>query len=84
MPLITSAASGPWSSTSTWTGGVIPGNGDQADVNGHAVTVSDARTIGRSGVAGTIDVRVMGGGTLTVQNGGTLRCRGDLSVNGGV
>jgi hypothetical protein len=63
---------------------VIPGNGDQADVNGHHVTVADARTIGRSGVAGTIDVRVLGGGSLTVQNGGTLRCRGDLSVNGGV
>lgn len=83
MPSIASAAAGAWSSTATWAGGVVPGNGDDVTI-AHAVTLADARTIGRSGIATTIDLTIGSGGSLTIQNGGTLTVRGSCLVNVGV
>jgi hypothetical protein len=41
MALITSAATGNFNATGTWTGGVVPGAGDEARVsNGHVVTIT--------------------------------------------
>jgi len=45
---ITAAKAGNWSATDTWTGGVVPGNGDTADLNGKAV-VMDIATIPAAG-----------------------------------
>ena len=83
MPSIASAAAGAWSSTATWAGGVIPANGDDVTIT-HAVTLADARTIGRSGVASTVDLTIGSSGSLTIQNGGTLTVRGSCLVNVGV
>lgn len=47
MAIIISAAVGNWSNSATWTGGVVPGNGDSAVIN-HAVTVDVNTTIGPS------------------------------------
>ena len=46
MALITSAQSGNWTSTSTWTGGSVPADGDQFEIQpGPAVVLnSDVRT----------------------------------------
>lgn len=84
MAAITSAASGAWSSTGTWTGGTIPGNGDTVTIqSGHAVTVSDARTVGHSPGAGdaTAAILVNSTGTLSINAGGTLTVRGDIKLN---
>ena len=39
-------ANGNWSSTSTWNGGVLPGNGDTVYANGFNVTINQNITIG--------------------------------------
>lgn len=74
---ITSAQAGNWSSTSTWTGGTVPGDGDTATI-AHAVSVDVATTIGDSGATGTVAVAVTGG-SLTINQGVELTCRGDLT-----
>ncbi len=83
MASISSAAAGAWSSTGTWAGGVIPAAGDDVTIT-HAVTLADSRTIGRSGVASTIDLTIGSSGSLTIQAGGTLTVRGSCLINVGV
>jgi hypothetical protein len=84
---ISSAQTGNWSSTSTWTGGVVPGDGDTVTIN-HAVTVDSNVIIGNSPVAGTVVVSVdatsSNTGALTVATGITLRVKGDLQLKNAV
>lgn len=46
MAAIRAAQSGNWSATSTWTGGVLPGNGDTVYANGFNVTIDQNANIG--------------------------------------
>jgi len=48
MATIIAAAAGNWSAGGTWTGGVVPGDGDTADLNGYVVTM-DIATVPASG-----------------------------------
>lgn len=82
MAAITTAANGNWSATGTWTGGVVPGNGDTVIYN-HNLTVDVPVTVGHS--PGNSDaVRALACGTankkLTVN--APLTIRGDLSLKG--
>lgn len=44
MAIILAAKSGNWTSSSTWTGGTIPGSGDVAVANGKTVTIDTSVT----------------------------------------
>src|ERR1041384_6555194 len=75
---ITSAASGSWSTGSTWVGGVVPGSSDIAVIaNGHTVTVGAQVNIGsvtiQNGgiVQGNKALVISAGGTFAINAGGT-------------
>jgi formylmethanofuran dehydrogenase subunit C len=84
---IESAQSGPWESTSTWVGGVVPSCANAAILSGHTVTVSSSTTATPSNVI------INSGGALAVTGGSiTVGCvnknnyvnnTGALSVSGG-
>ena len=79
MALITSAQSGNWTSTSTWTGGSVPVDGDQFEVQpGHAVTINtDVSTTN-----GYHDSYVEG--KLHITTNGQLRMNGILLIRDGL
>lgn len=72
---ITSAQSGNWSATATWTGGVKPGAGDTAVIaTGHTVTVDENTTVGSNEAAVGHGITV--NGTLNHAPGSILTLRG--------
>lgn len=84
---IESAQSGPWQSTSTWVGGVVPSCANAAILSGHTVTVNASTT------ATPNNIIINAGGNLSVTGGSiTVGCvnknnyvnnNGTLSVSGG-
>jgi hypothetical protein len=77
MALITSAASGNFSAGATWTGGVVPGVGDEARAStGHTVTIDVNTTCDEVSNAGTGKFVLADGVTLTanVTAKGTAVC----------
>ena len=77
---ITSATSGNWNDTGTWSGGVVPGSSDIAVITStHTVTVTDTRTVSaltfsNASTGGTVSVD--SGQTLTVTNAITVTANG--------
>ena len=81
MATIVSAQSGNFSSTSTWTGGVVPGDGDRFDVSsGHTVTIDTGISVPTNGYA---DSYVYGILTNQASQNTTLRMDGRLYIKGG-
>ncbi|BEV06534.1 T9SS type A sorting domain-containing protein [Chryseobacterium gambrini] len=92
---IESAQSGPWESTSTWVGGVVPSCANAAILSGHTVTVSSSTTANPSNVIINVGGNLaVTGGSITVgcvnknnyvNNNGTLSVSGGtLTVNGNI
>lgn len=71
MAAITSAQAGNWSSTSTWTGGVVPTDGDTLTIN-HNITydITTAQTTG------------IGDSTINTAGGITFNADTRLTING--
>lgn len=66
MALITSAQSGNFNATTTWTGGIIPGVGDEARAStGHTITISANATCDLISNLGTGNFVISNGVTLT-------------------
>ncbi len=66
MALITSTASGNFNATATWTGGVVPGVGDEARAStGHTITITANATCDEISNAGTGKFVINNGITLT-------------------
>jgi len=66
MALITSAASGNFNAGATWTGGIVPGVGDEARAaTGHTVTITANATCDEVSNAGTGIFTLNSGVTLT-------------------
>lgn len=75
-------AGGPWSLSSTWVGGVVPGTGDDVTIVGGAVVVIDTDA--------TVSNITVGDGTLTPgvltfdpATARSLTVNGDLTISGG-
>jgi hypothetical protein len=74
------AAGGPWSSPSTWVGGVVPGSGDSVTIVGGSAVMVDT-----SALAGTLTVGSGGSPAVLTFDPGTARSltvSGDLTING--
>jgi hypothetical protein len=89
MSAISSAQAGNWSATATWTGGVVPENGDTATIS-HAVTVDVDTTIGTSPAATAITAHnsntqaiALSGYNLTIAADITLTVRGPVTLSDG-
>lgn len=59
---ISSAQDGPWSSTSTWTGGVVPGDGDFVSISNNVTIDQNIGTAGN----GIKRITLASGGTLSI------------------
>ena len=80
MATITAAQAGNWSATSTWTGGVVPGNGDTACLNGFVVVMNIA-TIPASGTLAQLDGSNGSGGSTVGRLTIDLATLGNAVIN---
>lgn len=80
MAAISSAQSGNFSATSTWSGGVVPGDADTVTIsNGHTVTIDSSMPVPTNGFG---DMDVYGVLTNDKTASTTLRMNGLIKVRG--
>lgn len=82
MSAITSAAAGNWSATGSWTGGVVPVEGDTVQIS-HRLTLDQDVTIGAD--TATAAIELLDGGILEYLSSAagsyTLTLKGELKLN---
>jgi len=79
---ITSAQTGTWNTTTTWTGGIVPGSSDDVTIAaGHTVTLDVSPTVNNCTVAGTgtLDASTF---ILTVTDAFTLQSGAAFKLEG--
>jgi hypothetical protein len=81
---ITSIAAGNWSSSSTWTGGIIPTGGLTTIIN-HAVVLDTNVTVGNLTINASKSLTSLNGAakTLTIAAGDTIAVNGTFTPNDG-
>lgn len=78
MAAISSAQSGNFSATSTWSGGVVPGDADTVTIaNGHTVTIDSSMPVPTNGFG---DIEVYGVLTNDKTASTTLRVNGRINI----
>ncbi len=77
---ITSAQTGVWSNSATWTGGVVPGASNDVIISdGHTVTLSSSQSIASLTVHAT---DASSYGILKITTGATLTTTANVTING--
>ncbi len=73
---ITSAASGNWTATASWSGGNVPSAGDTVIIgNGHTINITTSQTV--------VNVTLSGSGAINLSaTGASLNLSGDFKMNG--
>ncbi|MFZ2494084.1 MAG: hypothetical protein WA208_21595, partial [Thermoanaerobaculia bacterium] len=80
--LISSAASGPWTTPSTWQGGVVPTAADDVIIaGGHTVTLGPGDTVTVNSIA--VQGGVTGTSNALLQSNGTLVVTTSIALSGG-
>lgn len=72
MANISSGMNGPWSAPSTWTGGVVPGVGDNVTLAGHTITVDQDIEVNNMNTTGVGQLELVNSGARTITINGTL------------
>jgi hypothetical protein len=72
MANVKAVATGNWSNTATWSGGVLPTSADDVFANGFTVTIDGTFTV--STIRNTSGTGIVAGGVFTFANGGNLTC----------
>jgi hypothetical protein len=78
MTAITTAGAGAWSATGTWTGSVVPVDGDTVTLN-HAVHVDANSVVGSAPATGGTKA-IVANSALTIDTGITLEVKGDVDL----
>jgi len=82
MASYTSTQNGNWNDSATWGGGGVPGDGDDATINGHSVTMTASVTLGTAGATGTDELTIQAAGTLTMNTNVVLTMKRDIRITG--
>lgn len=75
----TSAASGDWATLATWNVYEAPASGNIVSIGAHAITCAGTHACGNSPAEGNVVLTIASGGSLRVDNGGSLTVKGEIS-----
>jgi trimeric autotransporter adhesin len=78
MANVKAVATGNWSNTATWSGGVLPTSADDVFANGFTVTIDGTFTV--LTIRNTSGTGIVAGGQFIYANGGDLTCTADQAI----
>ena len=82
MANVKAVATGNWSNTATWSGGVLPTSADDVFANGFTVTIDGTFTV--LSIRNTSGTGIVAGGKFIYANGGDLTCTATIPFYSGV
>ncbi len=82
MANVKAVATGNWSSTATWDGGILPTSADDVFANGFTVTIDGTFTV--LTIRNTSGTGIVAGGQFIYANGGDLTCTSSPAIVVGI